>query len=65
MGPHPAKKLPGGPLAGPNARQGEFSSSEQLNITASKTDILRPEKAEASSMKASKGAKNEYFGKLL
>ena len=58
------KTLPEGPLSGPNVRQGEFSSSELLNVTASKTDVLRPDKDEASSLdnsKSSKGAKTELF----
>ena len=57
MGQHFAKKLLGGPLAGPNGRQGEFSSSEQTNVTASKTGVLRPDKAEASSIDNSKSIK--------
>ena len=57
MGQHPGKKLPGGPLAGPNARQGELSSSGQLSDTASKTDVLRPDKTEASSVDNSESLK--------
>ena len=47
-------KLPGGPLEGPKTRQGEFSSSGQLNVTASKTNILKPDKTEVSSIDKSK-----------
>lgn len=57
MGPHPAKKLLGGPLAGPNARQEEFSSSEQLNGMTSKIDVLGPEEAEGSPMDNPKSLK--------
>ena len=54
--PPPKKKLPGGPLSGPSPRQGEFSSSGQLNTTALKTDVLRPDnKAETNSTGNSKG----------
>jgi hypothetical protein len=41
----------GGALAGPNAKQGEFSFSGQLNSTALKTDIVRPDnKVESNSI---------------
>lgn len=60
MGQHPAKNLPGGPPKVSNARQGDFFSSGQLNnITASKTDVLRPDKAEASFTDNSKKPERE------
>lgn len=68
MGPHPAIKLPGGPLVGPTARQGEFSSSEQLNGMTSKIDVLGPEEAEGSPMdnpKSLKGSEKSIFGQRL
>jgi hypothetical protein len=49
MGQHLTKELPGRPLDCLNARQGVFSFLGQLNITASKTDVVIPDnKAEAS-----------------
>ena len=39
---------------GPTAKQGKCSSSGQLNVTVSKTDVLRPDKAETSSIDNSK-----------
>jgi hypothetical protein len=57
-GATPCQKTPrGGPLEGPIASQGEFFSSGKLNITASKTDVLRPDKDEASSLDNSKSLK--------
>ena len=41
----------GVPLLGPNARQGEFSSSGQIKVTASKTDVLRLDKAKDKALK--------------
>ena len=65
MGQHPAKNLPGGPPKVSNARQGDFFSSGQLNnITASKTDVLRPDSDEPSSINHSKSlkwSKNQIF----
>ena len=47
----PYQKNPRGPPTDPKARQGEFPSSGKLNITALKTDIVRPDnKAEANSI---------------
>ena len=50
-------------------KQGEFSPSGKLNITALKTDIVRPDnKAEANSidnLNNLHGAKPDYFGNLL
>jgi hypothetical protein len=63
------KKLPGWPLAGPNDRQGEFSSLGKLNTTALKTDVKKSDnKAEPSfidNSKNLKGSQNENFGKLI
>lgn len=69
------KTPPGSPLAGPNAKQGKFSSTRQLNTrqlntTALKTNIVRPDsKIKTNSIdepRNLKGApKNEYLGKLL
>jgi hypothetical protein len=42
---------------GPCARQGEVSSSAQLNVSFSETDVLRPDRAESSSIDSSKGLK--------
>lgn len=59
------KKCLGGALAGPNARQGEFSSSKQLNTTALNIDIVRPgNKVQATSTNNSKnlnGGQNQTF----
>jgi hypothetical protein len=68
IGQPPFKKLlrgVGGGLEGPNARQGEFSSSGQLNITASKTDVLRPDKDEASYLNNSKSLKGSQKTNIL
>ena len=47
----PYQNNPRGPPTDPKARQGEFPSSGKLNITALKTDIVRPDnKAEANSV---------------
>jgi hypothetical protein len=40
MEQHPAKNIPRGPLEDPNGRQKEFSSSGQLNVTASKKQMF-------------------------
>jgi hypothetical protein len=65
MGQNFSKKIPGeGILAGPSARQGEFSSSKQLNITALKANVVSPEKAKADSTDNSKnvkGGQNQVF----
>ena len=56
MGNTLPKNLPGEPLAGPNVKQGEFSSSGQLNTTALKADTMGPNnKAETNSTGNSKG----------
>jgi hypothetical protein len=52
------KNSQGGPLAGPNARQGEFACFlRKIKVTASKRGVQRPDKAEASSVDNSKGLK--------
>lgn len=58
MGNTLPKNLPGEPLAGPNVKQGEFSSSGQLNTTALKADTMGPNnKAETNSINNSKKKK--------
>ena len=57
MGKYPAKKPARCTCHRPSARQGEFSSSRQLSVTASKTDVLRSDKAEPISQHNSESLK--------
>lgn len=60
MGQYLSKNLPGGHPTGCKARQVECSCSGQLNITALKTGILRPDdKTEANSTDNSKNLKGD------
>ena len=52
------KNSHGGPLSGPDGRQEEFSSLRQLNSTALKTGVMRPDnKVKANSTNNSKHLK--------